>query len=350
MNARTLHIDGSLGEGGGQVLRTSLALAAATGRSVVIDHVRAGRAKPGLQLQHLAAVKAVAKICDGDVRGAERGSRRVELRPGQVSHGDRVFRIGSAGSAVLVAHAVLPALLVAPGRSRFVVEGGTHNPMAPVFEHFERALVPALTAMGARVSVTLDEPGFVPEGGGRLIVDVEGGAVLTADAFARIVAAPITVQDIVVWLGGNLDEGIAEREVAAALAGFAGAADGCAVSTKRCRHVGNAVAAIFHDSEGHTDVVSALGARGRSAAVVAAELVAEGRAYVDAGVPVGPHLADQLLLPLALGCVNGGRGGSFLTTAPTLHATTNAAVIQQFLDVDIRFDDVDGGCLVTVAA
>ncbi|HEY4221671.1 MAG TPA: RNA 3'-terminal phosphate cyclase [Myxococcota bacterium] len=331
-------IDGAQGEGGGQVLRTALALAALTHTDIVIEDVRANRKKPGLQRQHLAAVKAVASICNGSLRGAELGSARVELRPGKVSHGDRTIRIGTAGSTTLVVHALLPALLVTPGRSRIVVEGGTHNPLAPPFEHLERAYFPALRAMGARVQASIELPGFVPEGGGRIIVDVEGGHPLSALTRVDIACATDPRKrsaELIVWTGGAVPADVADREIAAVTAGLAPFSSVHA-EVKTSAHTGNALALVIDGF----DVVGALGARGRAAELVAAELVAEAKKHLMAGVPVGEHLADQLLLPLALGA-----GGQFLTLAPTLHSITNAAVIRDFLDVDIVFDAAAAGAV-----
>lgn len=341
-NTSPVVIDGSAGEGGGQVLRTSLALSAATGRPVVIEHVRAGRQKPGLQPQHLAAVKAVARLCDGDVRGAERGSTRVELRPGTVTHEDRVVRIGTAGSATLVAHAVAPALLVTPGRSRLAVEGGTHNPLAPSFDHVDLAFVAALRALDASITASIEEAGFVPEGGGRVVVEVAGGS-FAAPPSSWLLPGAARVERVIVWLGRSLPDDIAAREVAVVRAAFG---EDVVADVRRCQNTGNAVSIVCRGVEsGVVDVVTALGARRRAAEDVAAEAVAEVRAHVASGVSVGPHLADQLLLPLALGA-----GGRFLTVTPTLHTTTNARVIEQFLDdVGIDFEEVgDGRCVIAV--
>lgn len=128
-----LSIDGTLGEGGGQILRSSLALAAVTGRAFVIDRIRGKRSKPGLQRQHLTSVKAAAQVCNARVHGAELGSQSIRFEPGKVTHGDYHFAIGTAGSTSLVLQAMLPPLLVTEGRSRIVLEGGTHNPMPCVW-------------------------------------------------------------------------------------------------------------------------------------------------------------------------------------------------------------------------
>src|SRR5688500_12874474 len=145
-------LDGSLGEGGGQILRTALALSMATGQAFRIDNIRAGRAKPGLLRQHLTGVNAAAKICSAKTDGAGIGSTRLTFEPGAVAAGECAFAIGSAGSTMLVLQAILPALLIADGPSTVTVEGGTHNPAAPPFDFLEKALVPLINRMGAAVS------------------------------------------------------------------------------------------------------------------------------------------------------------------------------------------------------
>ena len=162
-----LTIDGRNGEGGGQVLRTALSLSVALGQPVRVTHVRGKRAKPGLLRQHLTALRAAAEISAGTAVG-ELGGSEIELRPGPVRAGAYEFRIGSAGSTLLVLQTVLPPLLLAGGPSTLVLEGGTHNPLAPPFEFVARAFAPLLARLGARLELELVRPGFHPAGGGVL--------------------------------------------------------------------------------------------------------------------------------------------------------------------------------------
>ncbi len=161
-----LVIDGSQGEGGGQVLRTSLALSMVTGEGFRIERIRAGRPKSGLLRQHLAAVRAAAEICQANVRGAELGSTQVTFEPRAILAGDYQFSIGTAGSTTLVLQTILPALLTANRKSQISLEGGTHNPAAPPFEFLEHAFLPLINRMGPRVSSILDRHGFFPAGAG----------------------------------------------------------------------------------------------------------------------------------------------------------------------------------------
>ncbi|HZI07316.1 MAG TPA: RNA 3'-terminal phosphate cyclase, partial [Archangium sp.] len=168
-----IRIDGSKGEGGGQVLRTSLALSLVTGTPFRMENIRAGRAKPGLLRQHLTAVKAATAIGDAEVTGAELHSKELTFRPRALKAGDYHFAIGTAGSATLVLQTVLPALLSASGPSALVLEGGTHNPAAPPFDFLTKAYLPLVGRMGPRVEATLERPGFFPAGGGKFRVSVQ---------------------------------------------------------------------------------------------------------------------------------------------------------------------------------
>src|SRR5262245_42204365 len=155
-----LHIDGSIG--GGQILRSSLALSALTGRPFVIDQIRKKRERPGLMRQHLTAVRAAAQICAAEVMGGELGSTRVGFRPGKVRAGSYRFSVGSAGSAGLVLQTVLPPLMAADAPSELVFEGGTHNPLAPPYPFLDRVFFPLLARMGVGVERELVRAGFYP--------------------------------------------------------------------------------------------------------------------------------------------------------------------------------------------
>src|SRR6516225_361743 len=177
--ADSLGIDGSQGEGGGQVLRSSLALALVTGKPVTVDRIRAGREKPGLMRQHLTAVNAAVEICGGHATGAALGSRSITFEPQPVRPGEYRFDVGSAGSATLVLQTVLPALLIAEGPTTLILEGGTHNAWAPPFDFLEKAFVPLVNRMGPHVEVELDRHGFYPAGGGRFRVHIQPARMLS---------------------------------------------------------------------------------------------------------------------------------------------------------------------------
>ena len=168
-----LTIDGSFGEGGGQILRTSLALSLVTGKPFRIERIRAAREKPGLRSQHLTAVNAAAQVGNAEVRGNEIASAELTFAPRAVTPGKYFSPVGTAGSTSLVLQTVLPALLTASGPSTLVLEGGTHNPMAPPYDYLKEVFLPLLRQMGANVTSRLERYGFFPAGGGRVIVHVQ---------------------------------------------------------------------------------------------------------------------------------------------------------------------------------
>ncbi|HSN97391.1 MAG TPA: RNA 3'-terminal phosphate cyclase [Candidatus Nanopelagicales bacterium] len=329
-----LTIDGSTGEGGGQILRTSLALSMVTGTPVRVARIRAGRAKPGLMRQHLTAVQAAARVGCAEVSGAAIGSGEITFRPGGIAPGDHRFAVGTAGSATLVLQTVLPALLSAPGPSHLVLEGGTHNPMAPPFDFMERAYLPLLGRMGPEVRATLERRGFYPAGGGRVQVEIAPAPLRRLDLLER---GEIKEQRLVATVV-NLPGGIAAREIdaAAAVLGW----------DRRCYRQevlsgepgpGNVVT-VDVVSEHVTEVFTGFGEKGVRAEQVGERVARETADYLRAGVPVGEHLADQLLLPMAL-----AGGGSFRTVAPSSHTRTHAALIEQILGIRVRLEEAEGG-------
>lgn len=322
-------IDGSAGEGGGQILRTALGLSLVTGKPFTIEKIRAGRAKPGLLRQHLTAVEAAAAIGRARVEGAELRSKRLTFVPGEVAPGSWRFAVGTAGSASLVLQAVLPPLLLASGTSRLILEGGTHNPFAPPFDFLERAFLPILGRMGVRVAATLETPGFYPAGGGRLRVEIVPGALGRIDILERGAVRRRRARAIV----SGLPRSIGEREVQT-IEDRLGCDEREVEEVRDPRGPGNVVL-VEIESEGITEVFTAFGERGTPAETVAERAVDEARAYLAAEVPVGEHLADQLLIPFAL-----AGGGAFLTMRPTSHARTNAEIIGLFLDTGVAFEEV----------
>jgi RNA 3'-terminal phosphate cyclase (ATP) len=325
-------LDGAHGEGGGQIVRSALALSLVTGRPFRIERIRANRAKPGLAPQHRAAVEAAAAVGGAAVTGAAVGSRALEFAPGRTRAGDYELAIGTAGSATLVLQTVLPPLLLAGAPSTVTVTGGTHNPMAPPWEFVADTYLPALRALGARVDASLDRYGFYPRGGGRIRARI---APAPLRRFARdrpVAPAPADARALVVRLPVTI--GQRELAVVAARLGWP-AARRRVVASDNSDGPGNALLLGIAAGDG-VETVSAIGARGARGEDVAARAAGEAERFVALGVPVGEHLQDQLLVPLAVGA-----GGSFLTGPPTLHTTTNADVIRAFLP-DVRIDLVPG--------
>lgn len=325
-------IDGSEGEGGGQILRTSLALSLVTLTEVRITAIRKGRARPGLMRQHLTALQAAAEVGRAEVSGAEIGSTEVSFRPTAIAPGAYTFRVGSAGSATLVLQTVLPALLCARASSALTLEGGTDNPMAPPFDFLAKSFLPLVERMGPRIHAELDARGFYPAGGGRFRVAVEpvaalGRLDLPERGEIQETRAVATV--------ANIPGSIALRELAAAEA-ILGWEPSCfrPEVLKNAPGPGN-VLTISIASEHVTEVVTGFGEKGVRAEAVGERAAREARAYLDAGVPVGEHLADQLLLPMALA----GRG-SFRTVTPSSHTRTHLALLERILGVRIRTEQL----------
>ena len=172
-SSKLVEIDGSFGEGGGQILRTSLALSLLTGRPFRIKNIRAGRQKPGLSRQHLVAVRAASEISQAKVDGASIGSVELSFAPVEILPGEYHFTVGTAGSATLVLQTVLPVLLLASGPSWLTLEGGTHNPYAPSFDFLQKVFLPIINLMGPTVEAWLLRHGFYPMGGGRFEVTIQ---------------------------------------------------------------------------------------------------------------------------------------------------------------------------------
>jgi RNA 3'-terminal phosphate cyclase (ATP) len=332
-------IDGSLGEGGGQVLRTTVGLAAHTGQAVRVENIRAGREKPGLLRQHLTAARAAAEICGGALEGDALGSTTLTFVPGPVRNGSFTFDIGSAGSATLVVQTVLPALLAAPGPSTLRVRGGTHNKASPPFHALEGMFFAALRAMGADVRASLGGWGFYPAGGGEVIVEVHPGPLRPAVWDER---GPIAAVEAVAVVAGDVRIGVARREIAA----IREIAPEAAGRVEVVASVGPGNAAWVRARCSPFDAVfTGFGAWRKPAEAVGAEAADAFVAWRDAAVPVDEHLADQLLIPLAL-----AGGGRFRTTRPSLHTTTNAEVISRLLPVTVSITEDEGAWSVAVSA
>jgi RNA 3'-terminal phosphate cyclase (ATP) len=322
-----LTIDGSEGEGGGQILRTALSLSLVTGREVWIEKIRAGRPKPGLLRQHLACVRAVEAI-GARVEGAAIGSASVAVRPGSVRGGEHRFSVGSAGSACLVLQTVLPPLLFADAPSRLRIEGGTHNPFAPPFDFIERVFLPVLRRMGAEVDARIERAGFHPAGGGQIEVDIRPIRALQPIALEE--RGPIATRRATA-LFANLPASVARRELEV-VQGRLGLEESELQIREEKSSIGPGNALLIEIGfESGTEIVSAFGERGVRAESVAERAVREYRRFVAAGAPVGRRLADQLIVPLAL-----AGAGRFRTQPLSEHTRTNIEVVRRFIDCRIE--------------
>ena len=203
-------LDGSFGEGGGQILRTALSLSVVTGKPFFIEKIRAGRERSGLLRQHLAAVLAAAEIGDAEVEGAYAGSTQQSFKPTTIKPGTYNFSVGTAGSGTLVLQTILPALMTASGPSQITIQGGTHNQAAPPFDFLAKTFLPFIERMGPKVEIRLEKYGFYPAGGGRFVVDIYPSQTLNAISLdKRGTTAKVSVNAIV----ANLSRKIAQREI-----------------------------------------------------------------------------------------------------------------------------------------
>ena len=328
-------IDGAAGEGGGQILRTSLALSLVTGQPFRIVNIRAGRKKPGLLRQHLTAVQAATEVGDAVSDGAEMGSTELVFRPEKIRAGEYRFAVGTAGSTTLVLQTILPALMLASAPSRVILEGGTHNPFAPPFDFLARTFLPQLAKFGPKIEAQLLRPGFYPAGGGRMEIAITPAAKLRsvelfergADAGRRVVAH---LAALPAAIGERAFEQVAKRM---------GWPRSCLEIVEHPANCGPGFLLIAEVASQHlTETFTGFGERGVRAEQVADAVVDQVRAYLASTAPVGEYLADQLLLPLALA----GSGG-FRATGISRHAGTNIEVIQQFLPVRIETTAAEAG-------
>ena len=330
-----LHIDGAHGEGGGQILRTSLALSMCTGKCFELARIRANRSNPGLQPQHLAAVMAAKSISRADVEGAQQGSQRIVFVPQHVMPGDYNFSIGTAGSTTLVLQTVLPALMLAKAPSNLRLEGGTHNPLAPPYEFISESFLPLIHRMGPTITTRLERPGFVPRGGGIMHASIH--PVEKLEPLSIRERGEILHQGAEVQLS-HLPGHIADRELAVISHALDFSQQPPVYKNIISAYGPGNVAFVTVRSEAITEVFSAFGKRGLPAEIVAQQLVDEVSEYLDSNVPVGKHLADQLLIPVAL-----AGQGTFLTQVPSSHTMTNIAVIHQFMGIEFKLEEIHPG-------
>ena len=326
-----IEIDGSAGEGGGQILRTSLALSMCTGQPFALNKIRAGRAKPGLMRQHLTCVNAAAEICSAEVEGAELNSQSLTFKPGQVRAGDYTFNVGTAGSCTLVLQTVWPALLLANAPSQLKLGGGTHNPMSPPFHFLERSYAPLLRKLGAEVELKLHRLGFYPAVGGEIEVKISpaGDGLRAFDLNER----GAKLEGYAECFAPALPRSVARRELEQLGAGLGWSEDQLREAASRQNEgPGNALLATLA-YENVCEVFTGFGEKGVSAEQVARDVVREVRAYQVSDAALGPQLADQWALPLALALWRRGGEASYTCTELTLHATTNFDIIERFLPV-----------------
>ena len=333
-----VRIDGSEGEGGGQMLRTALALSMVTGRPFEIANLRAGRAKPGLRPQHLACVKAAAKISSAEVDGAVLGARTVRFEPRRVRPGTYDFGVKTAGSTSLILHTLYLPLALASARSVVTLSGGTHVPFSPSFHFLERQWAPILRRLGIDVELTLNRAGYYPEGGGEIRAKVH-----PCPSLRPLALGPRGALERLEGTSGvsGLPRSIAERQRQRALARLEaeGLAAGIELADLPSPGKGTFLLILSAYEGGGRACHDALGARGKRAEAVADEACDALLAFLGTRGAVDAHLADQLLLPLALA----DGPSQFQVPEVTSHLATNARVIERFVDAQIAVEGEAGG-------
>lgn len=332
-----IKLDGE--QGGGQILRTALSLSMLTGEAFHIKNIRGKRRKGGLKRQHLTCVQAAAQITDAATDGAEINSTELIFNPSTITPGDYHFRIGTAGSTTLLAQTLIPALLRADKPSTLVLEGGTHNPLAPTACFIQQAFLPQLKHMGADVSLELLQHGFAPAGGGRIKITIspckklqplhltERGSELSRQITCHL---------------AHVSESVAGREfkaVCKALQWDKETDDFTrnTVDASDSSGPGNCLSVAIN-FQNVTEFATSHGAYGKSSERVAKAASKTINHYLSTGAVVGHHLADQLLLPMAL-----AGEGSMITSPPSNHVLTNIQVIEAFLDTSVTITSLENG-------
>lgn len=329
-------IDGMRGEGGGQILRSSLSLSVLTGKPFKMTGIRSRRKRPGLMRQHLTAVRAAAEICGAEVEGDAINSTSLIFKPGEIKGGEYHFKIGTAGSSTLVLQTVLPPLLKAGTESIVVIEGGTHNMLAPPYDFLEKSFFRALKQVGINVDISLKSWGFYPAGGGRIEVKIkpwkkmgsfnlnDRGELVSKKCRAVISALP---------------EFITERELSQVKSKLNWKQEEL-LAEELENPLGPGNVMLFElEYDNVTAVLTSFGEKGIAAEKVASNGVTRVRSYLTSEAVADEYLADQLLIPMAM-----AGSGEITCTTLSSHTMTNIDVIKKFLDVNFVTETISGNC------
>ncbi len=323
-----IEIDGSFGEGGGQILRTSLSLSALSGLPFRIFNLRKARQKPGLRAQHLACVRAAKQVCGARCEGDTIGSLELAFEPGQIKPGHYSFNIGTAGSTMLVFQTLLPILAGGDGISDLILTGGTHNPMSPPFDFVKECFRPMVKELGVSFEIELIRPGFYPRGGGEVRARVHLGK-----NFEK--AKPLSMDSEIDWgepvveiLLANLPMHIAERERDEILKSLRISQDKVEFKFPPGESGPGNVVFIRYQAGSRTEIFTGFGEKGKRAESVARDVCRDAKNFSRSRATLDARLADQALIYLAT-----GPGGKFLTNRITEHLRTNIHVIQKFHNI-----------------
>ncbi|PCJ15942.1 MAG: RNA 3'-phosphate cyclase [Candidatus Cloacimonadota bacterium] len=327
-----IKVDGSFGEGGGQILRSSLTLAMMTNQAFEIINIRANRKKSGLLRQHLTAVKAAIKISNAKVEGDFIGSTKLSFFPSKVESGDYDFKVGSAGSCILVLQTILPALMLLNKKSTLYLEGGTHNPMAPPFDFLKNSFLPVLKKMGVDVEMSLKRAGFYPAGGGQLCIIINPIKCLSRvsiNEFGDLLKIKPKI------IHSNLPFSIASRELSTIRKKLnIDFDDRDCIEQLDSIGPGNVVAIDVITST-ITQSFYSFAFRGIKAESIAQNCINQVNNYINIKAPIGEFLCDQLIIPMVYA------KGSLLCSNLSMHTKTNIEIVKKFIDIEIEIKKIN---------
>ena len=332
ISKESIVIDGSQGEGGGQILRTSLSLAMCLGQPIRIENIRAGRQKPGLLRQHLTCVRAAQEVCDAKVKGDELRSSVIEFAPGEIKHGNYRFAIGTAGSTCLVFQTILPALLIADGVSDIIFEGGTHNHAAPSYEYLTQCFLKSVEVLGIQIESELIQYGFYPKGGGEWmarILPIEKGEKL------KLMERGDTVSRNATTYTAKIPQHVSQRELRQVKKKLKWHENELSEIEAKSLGPGN-ILSLQVEFENTIEQCDAVAQWNVKAERVALSAIKQLLRFINSRAVVGEHLADQILLPMAL-----FGGGSFITYELSQHTKTNIEVINRFVSNAIEIEEIN---------
>ncbi len=333
-----LYIDASVGEPSGLIVRAAMVLSATQQRAIKITKIRTQQAKPGLRHQHLCVVRALAQICGGELTGAKLNSTDLHFVPGPVTPGAYCFVVDKPGSASLVLQSILLPLVLAKGDSQVALEGGTHNAGAPCYDFIERGLIPVLRSMGAHIELSLERPGFVAGGEGRILLNVKGGSPLLG---LDLIEAGELMFRRATALVCNLPGTIAIRELHAARDLLEWKNEECLPRVfGDCEEQGNVLILEMQFAK-LCELISVVGERHLSAEEVGLRAGEAMRNYLAHGAPVGAALAEQLIMAFAL-----AGQGQFRTGPLSPAAQASVELCRAFLPTTIELVETGGSTLL----
>jgi RNA 3'-terminal phosphate cyclase (ATP) len=338
-----LTIDGSYGEGGGQILRTSVTLSALTKKPIEIVNIRAKRGNPGLRPQHVNAINALAALCRADVENVRVGSDKIRFSPGEMQGGYLKIDVGTAGSVTLILQAVIPAVSLSAKRATIEARGGTDVPWSPTLDYLRYVVRPAFKMVGIDFSIDIQKRGYYPVGGGIVRTTVEP---CEKPDTLDLIKAP-RIEPVIVSVCGSLPSHVAQRQVAAALAKLQKDDVECksySASVEQSSSPGSSILVYCASGFGPLIGADAIGARGKRAEEVGAEATEKFLVSYKSNAAVDEHLADMLVVPL---CLVPGRS-QFLVNRETQHLTTNLYVTSKVVGCKYDIKRADSNYLVTI--